>query len=172
MANHTAIWELSSDVAIYEPVSNNWMCYGKSRTKKLTLPFTVNFTFLLFVNSWMLVLWVKFSAGDILKYVSYSSQRTSFGISCNLSPLETVSMKCQILFSGKNKKKYNQCVVCWIAQRVVKVKQDRKSFKKICQTRWDVQKWHFWKERVKHSILVESVLPPGVVTLLTIPIRY
>ena len=31
------------------------------------------------------------------------SQKTGFDISCKLSPLETICMKCQILFSGKNK---------------------------------------------------------------------
>ena len=31
-------------------------------------------------------------------------QKTGFDISCNLSSLKTICMKCQILFSGKNKK--------------------------------------------------------------------
>ena len=30
-------------------------------------------------------------------------QKTGFEISCKLSPLETICMKCQNLFSGKNK---------------------------------------------------------------------
>ena len=29
-----------------------------------------------------------------------------FDISCKLSPMETICMKCKTLFSGKNKKKY------------------------------------------------------------------
>ena len=33
------------------------------------------------------------------------SLKTGFDISCKLSPLETIRMKCQILFSWKNKKK-------------------------------------------------------------------
>ena len=33
-----------------------------------------------------------------------SSQETGFNISCKLPPLETICMKCQILFSGKKKK--------------------------------------------------------------------
>ena len=48
-------------------------------------------------------LWVKFSADGILKYFSYffkQQNKTGFDISCKL---ETVCMKCQNLFSGKNK---------------------------------------------------------------------
>ena len=44
---------------------------------------------------------VKVSADDILKYCSYFFQKMGFDISCKLSPLETICMKCQILFSGK-----------------------------------------------------------------------
>ena len=36
---------------------------------------------------------------------SYFSQKTVFDFSCKLSPLETIYMKCPILFSGKKKKK-------------------------------------------------------------------
>ena len=55
---------------------------------------------------------VKFSAIYILKYFSYFSKKTEFDRSCNLSPGETLWMKCQILFSGPSpalKKWYNQC---------------------------------------------------------------
>ena len=38
---------------------------------------------------------------------SYFSQKTGFDIPCKLSPMETICMKCQILFSEKNKKKIN-----------------------------------------------------------------
>ena len=34
----------------------------------------------------------------------YFSQKKGFHISCKLSPMETICMKCQNLFSGKNKK--------------------------------------------------------------------
>ena len=51
-----------------------------------------------------LALWVKISADDILKYFYYLSQKTSFDMSCKLSPMETICMKCQILFCRKNKK--------------------------------------------------------------------
>ena len=43
---------------------------------------------------------VKISADNILQYFSYFSQKIDFDISCKLS----ISMKCQSLFSGKNKK--------------------------------------------------------------------
>ena len=49
------------------------------------------------VYIWRSTCWVKISADDILKYVSYSSQKISFDI------LETICMKCQGLFSAKNK---------------------------------------------------------------------
>ena len=51
-----------------------------------------------------LPLGVKFSVDDILKYFSYFSQKTEFDILCKLSPMQTICKKCQILFSGKNKK--------------------------------------------------------------------
>ena len=35
-----------------------------------------------------LALWVKFSAGDILKYFSFFSQETVYDISCKLSPMD------------------------------------------------------------------------------------
>ena len=84
-----------------------------------------------------LALWVKFSADGILKYFSYFSQKTGFDISCKLSPFfqktgydilcklspkETICMKCQILFSGKNKKNIINLSSAENAQRVVKVK--------------------------------------------------
>ena len=55
-----------------------------------------------------------------LKYISYFSQKTGFDISCKLSPKETICMKCQILFSGKNKKNINLSSA-ENSQRVVKV---------------------------------------------------
>ena len=49
-------------------------------------------------NSYHIACWVKLSADDILKYIPYFSQKTEFGISCKLSPQETICIKCQILF--------------------------------------------------------------------------
>ena len=37
-----------------------------------------------------------------IEILSYFSQKTGFDISCNLSRMETIRMKLQILFSGKN----------------------------------------------------------------------
>ena len=66
-----------------------------------------------------LALWVKFSADVKLKYFFLFSHKTGFDISCKLSPMETIGMKClscklspmetigmkcQILFSRKIKK--------------------------------------------------------------------
>ena len=67
---------------------------------------------------------VKFSADNILKYFSYFSEKTDFDISCKLSPMETVCIKCQILFSRENKKNIN-LPSAELAQRVVKVIQQK-----------------------------------------------
>ena len=57
-------------------------------------------------------------AGDMLIF----SQKTGFDISCKLSPLETICMKCQIVFSGKIRKNITNLSSAELAQRVVKVK--------------------------------------------------
>ena len=46
-------------------------------------------------------------------YFSYFPRKTSFGISYNWSPQETVCMKCKNIFSGENKKEMFQIVVFW-----------------------------------------------------------
>ena len=51
-------------------------------------------------------------------YFSYFSQKTAFDISRILSPMETICMKCQILFSGKNKKNISVCRLLKILPRV------------------------------------------------------
>ena len=50
------------------------------------------------------------------------SQVTGFDISCILSQLETVCMKCQILLAGKTKKVSSNILSADIIQRVVKVR--------------------------------------------------
>ena len=50
-----------------------------------------------------IILWAH-SADDKLMDFSYFSQKTGSDLSCKLSPLETICMQCQNLFSGKNKK--------------------------------------------------------------------
>ena len=53
---------------------------------------------------------------NCLQYFSYFPQKKkAFDISCKLSPSNTVYIKCQISFSGKNKKKifqYENILVC------------------------------------------------------------
>ena len=46
-------------------------------------------------------------------------KKTGFDISCKLSPLETICMKCQILFPEKNKKNISQCLILKILLRVL-----------------------------------------------------
>ena len=79
----------------------------------------------------------KFSADIMI------SHKIGFNLSCKLSPgEETVCMKGQNLFSGKNKKNY-QFVVCWIVTVKVKPakfynKWDHKNIPVIIQ--YDI--WH------------------------------
>ena len=68
-----------------------------------------------------MALWVKFSADNILKHFSNFSQNTGFDISCKLSLMETICMKCQILFSEKNKKNIINLSSAELAKRVVMV---------------------------------------------------
>ena len=51
-----------------------------------------------------LALWVKFPADDNFKHFSYFTHETRIHISCKSSLIETICMKCQFLFFGKNKK--------------------------------------------------------------------
>ena len=54
---------------------------------------------------------IKISADEILKYFLLFSHKTGFDISSKLSPMETICMKCQSLFSGK-KKEENISIFC------------------------------------------------------------
>ena len=55
-------------------------------------------------------------------------QKSEYDVSCKLSPMETICMKCQIMFSGKNKKNIINLSSAELAQRVVKVK--------LCNSKW------------------------------------
>ena len=78
---------------------------------------------LLFHLLFICLRWLKLSSlGEIVMrrhieifFFSYFSQKAGFDISCKLSPLETICMKCQNPFSWKNKKKYYQIAFCWIS---------------------------------------------------------
>ena len=73
----------------------------------------------------MLSMLGKISANGNLKYFSYFSQKIGFDISCKLSPEETICMKHQSLFSGKNKKISSIFLLsAKSAQRLVKVRYD------------------------------------------------
>ena len=54
-------------------------------------------------------------------FFSYFSQKTGFNISCKMSPLETICMKCNILFPGKIKKNIGNVSSAELNWRVVKV---------------------------------------------------
>ena len=61
------------------------------------------------------------TADEILKYLSYASRKIGPDISCKSSPQETICMKRQSLFSGKNKKNIINLSSAESAQRVIKV---------------------------------------------------
>ena len=52
-------------------------------------------------------------------YFSYFSQKTGFDISCKLSPLETICMKCQSCFLSKIRKNISICCLLKILPRVL-----------------------------------------------------
>ena len=79
-----------------------------------------------------LALGVKLSADDILKYFFYFPQKTGFDISSKLSPMETICLKCLILFSGKNKKMITNLSCAESAQGVIKFKDVLFFFFKFC----------------------------------------
>ena len=63
---------------------------------------------LIFTTRWAILADDKF----VIFYI-ISLQKTGFDILCKLSPLETICMKCQILFSGKNKENIlGSCAKC------------------------------------------------------------
>ena len=67
--------------------------------------------FLLQFNRSLSMLGQMFSIRQIDDNFSYFSQNTVFEMSCKLSPMVTICMKSQILFSVEKKKKY-QFIVC------------------------------------------------------------
>ena len=82
----------------------------------------------------------NFSRRQIGDIFSYFCQKTGLDISCKLSPVETICMNCPILFSGKNKKKYHQFVVCWISPEGVKFDKS----KMLTDTNSAAVSCHFW----------------------------
>ena len=54
-------------------------------------------------------------------FFSYFAQITGFVIPCKLSPMETICMECQILFSVKINRNIVNLSSAKLAQRVVKV---------------------------------------------------
>ena len=69
------------------------------------------------------------SAENILEYFSYFSHQIGFDSSCKLSPMETICMKGQHLFSGKNEKNISECCllkfyqVCRMLQCIISLTQ-------------------------------------------------
>ena len=51
------------------------------------------------------------------------AQKTGFDIACKLSPLETICMKCQILFSWKNKKNMSIFCLLKLLPRMLSIKR-------------------------------------------------
>ena len=51
----------------------------------------------------------------------FFTQETGFDIPCKLFPLETICLKCQMLFSGKNKKSISKCHLLKILLSVLRI---------------------------------------------------
>ena len=64
----------------------------------------------------------KFNRQQICDIFLFLYQKAGFDISCKLSPLETICMKCQILFSEKSKKNISICPRLKILPWVLSVK--------------------------------------------------
>ena len=82
-------------------------------------------------------------------------QKTGLGVSCKLSPLETICMKCQNLFSEKNKKNISICRL--LKKKIPRVqgvkafsviREDCKIIMKTCLCNFDLLKLHFYIEKI------------------------
>ena len=60
-------------------------------------------------------LWANSADDKCILFFFLFSQKTGYDILCSLSPIKTICMKCQSLFSGKIKRKYYQFIVCWMS---------------------------------------------------------
>ena len=67
-------------------------------TLRKTSNYTLTFT----------ILWANAADDKLTIFLLFFSE-IGFDISCNLSPMETICMKCQVLFSGKNQKNISVC---------------------------------------------------------------
>ena len=64
-------------------------------------------------STWRLTfttLWVNSADDKLVIFFLIFSQKKGFDISCKLSSVETICMKCQILFSGKIRKIFQNAV--------------------------------------------------------------
>ena len=105
-----------------------------------------------------LALWVKFSADNILKYSFYFFQKTGFGISGKLSPVETICMKCQNQFMGKIRKIFQY--VFW-------------KFYPEDSSRWHSKKYFllfFWENKTWHfmRIIVQTQMKCDLISVCTV----
>ena len=67
-------------------------------------------------------LWASSADDQWVIFFYFSLRKTGFDISCKLSPLETICMKCQNLFSRTNKNNISKCRLLKILPRVLSVK--------------------------------------------------
>ena len=73
-------------------------------TKQCTM-FTFHLLYLTFTT-----LWANSADNKLMIIFFIFSQKTGFEISCKLSPLETICMKFQIMFTNKNRSILNCCL--------------------------------------------------------------
>ena len=95
--------------------------------------------------TWCLAVWIKFSAIDILKYFSYffGKHDLTFHANCLLSPVETICMKCQVMFSGKVRKISPICHLLNYPREWLRLSCSRQHTP-FCQPEKGVMDFFFW----------------------------
>ena len=91
----------------------------------------------------------KFSRQQIDIFLIFF-HKTGFDISCKLSPLETICMKCQILFCGKKKRKYfNMPSAETFVQRwlIHLLSRDGSFTMLVFEVVSDIVYYHWWTEK-------------------------
>ena len=86
-------------------------------------------------------------------YFSWFSQETGFNISCKMSPLETICMKCQILFSDKNKKNISKMSFFVSSYLPICLHLFQQKHFQFSQTTWFFGEFRptHWKKKKKNS---------------------
>ena len=78
------------------------------------------------------LLWADSADDKLIIFFLFFSQKIGFDISYKLSPWEIICMKCQILFSGKNKKNISEFCLLKFSPTIVLLNKLSVIIKKTC----------------------------------------